>query len=173
MRRILAIFIALSLAGACKESYIPPVVSSNVSYLVVEGFINNGADTTWITLSNTYKLDDTATVIPEQHAQVFVEGKNGGMYPLSEYGKGVYITPALSLNLAQQYRLHIRTAAGKEYASDYLELKTSPPVDSIGWKGASAGAIQIYANTHDPQNTSRYYRYEYNETWEFHSVYYS
>jgi len=140
---------------------------------VVEGFINNGADTTWITLSHTYKLDDTASVVPEQHAQVFVVGRNGGAYPLSEYEKGAYIAPSLSLNSTQQYRLYIKTSGGKEYASDYLDLKTSPPIDSIGWKGAANGGIQIYANTHDPQNTSRYYRYEYNETWEFHSFYYS
>ncbi|HMH24461.1 MAG TPA: DUF4249 domain-containing protein [Puia sp.] len=170
MKKIFCVLLVLSMA--CKESYVPPVVSSNISHLVVEGFINNGADTTWITLSHTYKLDDSASVTPELNAQVYVEDKNGSAYPLSENGNGVYIAPGLSLNPSLQYRLHIRTSGGKNYASDYVELKTSPPIDSIGWTDSDAG-LQIYANTHDPQNVSHYYRYEYNETWEFHSVYFS
>jgi len=90
----------------------------------------------------------------------------------ADLGKGLYIAPGLALNAAQRYRLHIRTNAGKEYASDYVELKTSPPMDSINWINSNAG-FQIYVNTHDPQNASRYYRWEFTETWEFHAVYYS
>jgi hypothetical protein len=71
-----------------------------------------------------------------------------------------------------QYRLHIKTAAGKEYASDYVDVKTSPPIDSISWKRTGDG-VQIYANTHDPNNASHYYRWDWQETWQFHSVYYT
>jgi hypothetical protein len=160
------------LFATCKESYIPPVISTGNSYLVVEGFINNGADTTRINLTHTFKLADTAVVVPELHAQVFVEGKSGGAYPLAEQGKGLYIAPGLSLSPAQQYRLHIRTNAGKEYASDFVDLKASPPIDSINWVSDNKG-FQLYVNTHDPQNASRYYRWDIAETWEFHAVYQS
>jgi hypothetical protein len=164
--------LALVLAAACKESYAPPLVSTNNSYLVVEGFINNGPDTTRINLSHTFKLDDSANVVPELQAVVTVEGKSGDSYALTESGGGLYIAPGLTLNAASTYRLHIRTSGGKEYASDYVELKTSPPIDSISYKDSDLG-LQIYANTHDPQGTSRYYRWEYSETWEFTSVFYS
>jgi hypothetical protein len=162
----------LALTGACKESYVPPVVSTSNSYLVVEGFINNGPDTTRISITHTFKLDDSASVVPELGATVSVEGKGGGSFPLTESGNGLYFAPGLSLNQARQYRLHIITSGGKNYASDYVDLRVSPPIDSVNWINSPSG-FQIYLNTHDPQNASRYYRWEFNETWQFHSVYYS
>ena len=178
MKKLFIILILFSgllalLFGACKESYDAPVKSTNNSYLVVEGFINNGPDSTFINLTHTFKLDDTSRVTPELRAKVTVEGKSNGSYPLQEWGGGVYGVPSLALNTAQQYRLHILTAAGKEYVSDYLDLKTSPPIDSISWRRTAAGDVQIYANTHDPQNASHYYRWDYQETWEFNSAFYA
>jgi hypothetical protein len=165
-------FICILVFGRCKQSYTPPVHSSNNSYVVVEGFINNGPDPTLINLSHTYKLDDTSRSVPELNAQLTVEGKDNSSYSLQELGNGQYGAPGLALNSTLQYRLHIRTLAGQEYVSDYVDLKTSPPIDSISWKRSDAG-LQIYANTHDPQNSSHYYRWDYQETWEFNSAYYA
>ncbi len=165
------LFLDLVFSAACKEAYDPPVVSSNLAYLVVEGFINNGADSTLFTLSHTYKIGDTAQVAPELHAKVTVQGNDNSAYPLTETGNGNYGN-VLSLNGAVQYRLDIVTTAGKEYRSDYVPLKPSPPIDSIYWQLAPNG-LQIYVDSHDPQNASNYYRWSYAETWQFHSVYYS
>ncbi len=33
--------------------------------------------------------------------------------------------------------------------------------------------LQIFVNTHNPQNNTRYYKWQYKETWEFHSAYLS
>ena len=170
MKKIVCILIFFS--GACKQAYDPPVHSTNNSYLVVEGFINNGQDTTFISLSHTFKLDDSSLVTPELHAKLTVEGKDNSSVPLVEWGGGRYGAASLVLNNALQYRLHIRTVAGNEYVSDYLDLKTSPPIDSISWQ-KTAGGVQIYANSHDPQNASHYYRWEYQDTWEFNSTYFA
>jgi hypothetical protein len=35
------------------------------------------------------------------------------------------------------------------------------------------GNVNLYVNTHDPSNSTRYYRWEYEETWKFHAKYYS
>ena len=156
---------------ACKQAYVPPVVSTSRSYLVVEGFINNGPDSTYITLSHTFKLSDTAKVTPELHARLTVEGKDNSSYPLTEWGNGQYGVPGLTLNNAVSYRLHIRTAAGKEYVSEYIPLKVAPPIDSVSWERTRDG-VQIYVNTHDPQNASRYYRWDWLAVWEFHSAFY-
>jgi hypothetical protein len=170
MKKIIAVLLFIFIG--CKEAYVPPVHSSNKSFLVVEGFINNGQDSTYISLTHTFSLNDTGSVTPELHAQLTVEGKDNSSYPLKEWGNGKYGVTSLALNNSLQYRLHIRTTAGKEYVSDYLDLKASPPIDSVSWKRTGEG-LQIYANTHDPQNASHYYRWDYQETWEFHSVYYT
>ena len=52
----------------------PPLLSTGNAYLVVEGFINNGPDSTVITLSHTYPLSDTAQATPEPGATVSVSG---------------------------------------------------------------------------------------------------
>jgi hypothetical protein len=169
---LLITLVTLVFGGACRESYVPPVGASAVSRLVVEGFINNGSDSTIISLTRTYNLgvDDTASATPELHAQVQVQGEDNSSYALAETGHGKYAAPGLILNNSVRYRLHIRTSGGKEYGSDYVTLKPSPQIDSISWKPVN-GDIHIYANTHDPQNASVYYRWTYSETWQFHSVY--
>ena len=157
--------------AACKQAYDPPVVSADHASLVVEGFINNGADSTVITLTRSFKLNDSAkTAPPELGAQVSVQGSDNSAYPLPELGNGQYGVPSLALNAALQYRLHIATTDGKQYQSDYTPLKVSPPIDSVNWIN-SANGVQLYVNTHDPQNASHYYRWDYVETWEFHSIY--
>ncbi len=171
---VLAMLTTVVFCGACREAYVPPVAANAVSRLVVEGFINNGPDSTFVSLTRTsiLAINDTTTAIPELHAQVQVQGEDNSSYPLAETGHGHYAAPGLVLNNSVRYRLHIRTSGGKEYGSDYVPLKSSPPIDSINWK-AIDGAVHIYANTHDPQNASLYYRWTYAETWQFHSVFMS
>jgi hypothetical protein len=48
----------------------------------------------------------------------------------------------------------------------------NPPIDSISYLQNGAG-LQISVNTHNPQNNTRYYKWQYKETWEFHSAYLS
>lgn len=163
------IFLLMLIAG-CKERYTPPVSSPETGYLVVEGFINNGLEPTTIKLSRTTKLIDTANIIYEHSAQVTIEGENGESYPLFESIDGIYTSSSLALNSSIKYRLHILTANGKEYLSDYSAVKNTPPIDSISWARENGG-VQIYINTHDEQNNTKYYQWEYKETWEFHSAY--
>ena len=53
----------------------------------------------------------------------------------------------------------------------------SPPIDSISYdtKGTvTAGpGLNIYVSTHDATNTIKYYRWDYQETWQFHSNFHS
>ncbi len=157
--------------GACRDRYNPPAVSINSSYLVVEGYLNGNGITT-IRLTRTFKLADTARVIVEQNAQLRIESNGGQTYPLIAKGNGVYEAAQTSFDPDRQYRLYIRTSANKEYVSDYVAYKTTPPIDSINWKRNSDG-VQLYVNTHDDQNKTIYYRWDYDETWEYHSAFYS
>jgi Domain of unknown function (DUF4249) len=156
----------------CKDPYNPSVLSSNTSYLVVEGYLN-GNGITSIKLSRTRNITsgDTAARINELNAIVVIEDQTNAAYSLSEAGNGIYTTTTF-LNTANQFRLHIHTSANKEYVSDYVPYKQSPPIDSIGWSFKNSD-VQVYADTHDPQNTTHYYRWSYSETWEFHSAFYS
>jgi Domain of unknown function (DUF4249) len=152
----------------CKEVYNPPSVKNNPFLLVVDGIIFSGTDSSKITLSRTKSLTDTAPQIKEKNAQVSVMGKSGVEYPFTELGNGQYAIDHLLLDTSQQYQLKIITSDKNEFRSELSNVHPSPPIDSLYWAQDSAGAY-IYVNTHDPTNNTRYYRYEYGETWEYYS----
>lgn len=154
----------------CKKPYNPPVVTSTNSYLVVEGVINSGSDSTSIKLSKTVNLNAQVTLNPLTGATVTVESNQNGKWALTGDNKGNYVSAGLNLPVSGQYRLRINTADGKQYLSDYMAVKSTPPVDSIGYTVQNNG-IQLYVNSHDPANNTRYYRWDYNETWLFHARY--
>lgn len=164
--------ILLLFFSGCKDPYNPAVLSSNSSYLVVEGYIN-GNGITSIKLSRTRNITsgDTAAHVNELNAVLVIEDQNNATYPLNEIGNGIYMTNIV-LNPANQYRIHIHTSGNKEYVSDYVPYKPSPPIDSLGWHFKNKD-VQVYANTHDAQNSTRYYRWTYTETWEFHASFFS
>ena len=159
------------LLAQCKEEYIPNVEESNVRLLVVEGYINSGSGQTTFHLSRVADLADTI-FIPELAAEVDIQSDNGSMVSLTDHGSGEYSTPQLILDNNAKYRVYIRTNNGKEYASDYSEVKHTPVIDSITWQKEIDG-VQIYVNNHGSPNDTSYYRWTYSETWEFHSAYVS
>jgi hypothetical protein len=158
----------------CRKPYEPPAISATNSYLVVEGVIDAGADSTFIKLSRTVNISDKTVTNPETSAVLTVEGDQNTSYSLAEISKGNYASPGLNLDNSHKYRLRIRTADNKQYLSDYVEVLNSPSIDSISYdiKGAlTQPGINIYVSTHDATNKVLYYRWDYQETWMIHSYY--
>jgi hypothetical protein len=156
---------------ACRKPFAPPVTSTDYSYLVVEGVINSGADSTIIKLSRTVPISSKERK-PETGARITVESDQNTTYALRETVNGTYIAIGLNLPLSGKYRLHIFTAVNKEYISDFVQNKITPPIDSIPYKILEAG-VQFYVNTHDANNNTRYYRWEYGEAWTYYSPFQS
>ncbi|WP_426669582.1 DUF4249 domain-containing protein [Mucilaginibacter sp. McL0603] len=155
----------------CKKPYAPAIVSANNNYLVVEGVINTGSDSTIIKVSRTIKLSSKATDNPVLGAVLTVESDQNTIYSLTEATDGKYISAGLNLDGSHKYRLRIKTNSG-QYLSDYVEVLNSPPIDSVSYdiKGTVSGpGVNIYVSTHDNSNKVFYYRWEYQETWMFHS----
>ncbi len=163
------IFTLIVVVG-CKKPYNPEVIAAPNSYLVVEGMINSGSDSTIIKLNRTVKLSEATNINPELNAVLTVEGDDNSSYPLVEKPNGVYIFPGLNLGATHKYRLRIRTAGGKDYVSDFEAVLNTPPVDSLAYHIQSDG-VSVNINTHDPKNATRYYRWEYDETWVYTSRY--
>jgi hypothetical protein len=156
---------------ACKKPFIHDGITESPSLLVVEGVINTAGQTT-IYLSRTLKLADKLKASNETKAKVQVEGQNNTIFPLTENTAGAYSATQLNLNPNQQYRLRIKTATGKEYLSDLMTVRTTPAIDSVNWEKTTEG-VKIYVNAHDSKNNTRYYQWDYQETWEIRSSAYS
>lgn len=158
------------LLPGCIDPYTPDVINDTRSFLVVDGFINSQGIST-ITLSRTYDINSNAVPPVEKAATVYIEEENGLRYVLQEGTvKGTYTSAILTLNAQKNYRLYILTAAGKEYASAYVSVKSTPPIDSVTWEATNNG-LSIYVNTHDATSKTQYYRWEHEETWEIFAPY--
>ena len=163
-------------AWACKKPYNPPAITGNSGFLVVEGVINSGPDSTTIKLSKTVNVSGANATNPVSNAAVAVVSDQGVTFPLTETANGNYVATGLNLDKTHQYRLSIKTSDNKQYQSDLAPVVVTPTIDSIGYNIINTDGqtgIQIYANTHDPSNTLKYYRWDYDEAWAFHAKYVS
>jgi hypothetical protein len=161
--------LALMVIYSCKRSYAPPAITANNNnYLVVEGVIAAGQDSTIIKLSRTVQISGATTVNPELNATVTVQGDQNVSYNLSQIDTGKYGAPPLNLDNSHKYRLLITTADGQTYASDYEPVKITPPIDSL-WFTTNSNSLNINAAAHDPSNNTRYYRWDYTETYIYMS----
>lgn len=163
---LLVIFIASGMS--CKDSYDVPGNAARTNTLVVEGVINASGNTR-IVLSRSAALADTSRIVAEQNAQVSVESDNGQVIPLVNVSDGNYEGETVT-DPSAKYRVHIRTVDGREYASDMVPVLLGPQIDSISFAKHN-GDVVVYANTHDPSNNTRYYRWSYTEDWEFHAAF--
>lgn len=169
MRKLSYILLIVVLA-ACKEKFELPYSGPPLGYLVVEGTINGGVGPTNIRLSRALGLVDSVMTRNETQAMVWVEGENNTQFPLAEVAPGFYQHAQLSLQQGEKYRLRIQTSDGKAFHSDFIEYKKTPDIDAISWERNDQG-VQLYINTHDDTESTHYYRWEYEETWEFHSAF--
>jgi hypothetical protein len=165
----LLLFTLVLLGTGCKEKFDSPVPTIATGYLVVEGVINNDGDTTNIRLSRTINLNDTGRR-DETGAIVNLEGSDGNSFRLIENFAGNYTIYNVHLNNSFTYRLAIITGNGDQYQSDFVPVRNNPPIDSLNWVREDNG-VKVFINTHDPQNNTRYYQWEFSETWEFHTLY--
>ena len=156
--------------GSCIRTFTAPEGAVTQNYLVVEGFINVGNDSTYITLSRSNALSDSQIVKYESGANVVIEGTNNTSFPLTEDSPGKYSCGPFNAVSTTQYRLHIVTTSGGQYVSDDVTPLYTPPIDSVTWAN-TLGGVTVYVNTHGDNSTSRYYHWTFNETFEFQSTF--
>ena len=162
----LFLLLALAITG-CTEQY----AFKNTDFesaLVVEGTITNEIKNQTIRVSQVYELEETGPKF-ETGANVFISDDQGNEYQFEEKDT-IYasITP-FKAEPGRKYQLKIRTKEGKNYTSDEQTLTTETKIDNVtatvetveGQRG-----VQINVDSYDPTNTSKYYRYEYTETYK-------
>ena len=166
LRAVLFVALLGQILG-CKEAFDPSLETPTINFLVVEGFINTKG-VTIIQLTRTQKLAEASTIKNELKATVQIENDNNLVVGLTESGLGIYKSEALNLPSDRKYRLRIKTAAGKEYLSEFTLVKTTPKL-TLTWDQSSDG-VRIYASTADPNNQTLFYKYDFEETWAQQSI---
>ena len=151
---------------SCKYPYEAELKSVDDSRLVVDGYIDVGQDAvTQITISRTTPVNEETYFLPEQGAQVSIEDEESNSFFLSEVSPGIYQSDSLNLPQTKSYRLKILLGNERVYVSEYNEPLITPEIDSVSWEELEDG-VQIYVSTHDPENKTKYYQWNYEEVWE-------
>jgi hypothetical protein len=170
MRRAIPYMILLLVmtVAACIRPFQSPRSARNLGFLVVDGTIEIGSLTS-IKLTRTKNISDDSSNTPELNAKLFIESEGGQVYNFKEDSAGLYTSIGNPVSFDDKYRLRIETEDGGRFASDFVEAKQSPPIDSVNWK--ENDDVYIYVNTHDPSNKTKYYRWEYEETSQYQTYY--
>jgi len=147
---------------------------------VVEAFLSDGDDAFEVILSRSIPID-TVGFLPEEYAKISISDNLGSIYDLYEESPGRYLASSeLKAQTGRIYQLHIETDDGKQYESEPVTLRDTPPIDSVFFNYEERVAaesqtdikgLQIYLTTHDTNNNTWFYRWNFKETWEFRSKY--
>lgn len=158
------------LFSSCIEQY-KPDISKYEEILVVDGKLTNLPGPYTVRLSKSYKFEENKG-LPVSGAQLEIIDNTGLEIELKETEKGTYITSdsAFRGEVGKSYKLQIKEN-DQVYESSFELLKEPIPVDSIYWEYIKSEngeyGIQLLLNTHDPKNKTRYYGWDYVETWKF------
>jgi Domain of unknown function (DUF4249) len=139
-----------------------------MGFLVVEGYLNASNGTCTIKLSRTQNLSSKANSVVESGASVSLLRQSGGSIKLLQGQDGKYTASDINPQTGEKFQLSIKTLSGGSYTSDLVEVIATPPIDSVTWRD-DGDEIQFYVNTHDPAGAARYYRWEYDETYQYTS----
>jgi hypothetical protein len=158
----------LTIFTSCTEPY---ALQTNTfdDAIVIEATITNELKKQEIKISRTFRLEENEAQI-ETNAAVFVTDDLGNQYNFNE-ANGKYISEfEFQAIPTRKYQLFINTSNGKQYSSNIEQLTTVNNLTSIEATAKNkfgVNGVDITANSFDPTATSKYYRYEYEETHRF------
>jgi hypothetical protein len=174
-RYIKALFLILILYTNCISEFDPPSRGYE-NLLVVEAFLSDDDAPFEVKLSRSTPIDTTA-FIPESGASINLESASGETFQLFEVNSGLYHSNSMiNPQAGQEYRLMIRTRDSKQYESEFVTMRETPPIGELTYQYEEKSTqglkgLQFLVSTSDPDNKTWYYRYEYDETWIFRTPY--
>ncbi len=146
------------------------------SALVVEATITNEYKQQQVKLSRTYKIEEDGPN-PETGAQVTLL-VNGSPISFVETENGMYLSEtAFAAQHNADYQLKVITSNGRKYSSTPIQLTQETQIDNIYAERITnefgEDGIAIRIDSFDPTSNSRFYRYEYEETYKIIAPFYS
>ena len=167
------IIISLTLLSGCVSPYYPNITKYE-NTLVVDGEITNLPGPYKVRLSRSFTFEEKIG-IPVSNATVKIIDNTGLEIQLKENSdnKGEYITTDTTFRgiVGNSYKLQIK-ADDEIYESEFQILKKPIPIDKVYWEyipqtNVNPRSVQLLLDTHDPDNNTHYYKWEYEETWKF------
>ncbi|MCV9926685.1 DUF4249 domain-containing protein [Flavobacterium sp. LS1R49] len=167
INKIILLLLLCYITNSCTDTY---ALQTNTyeEAIVVEATLTNELKKQEIKITKTARFEDEGVTV-EKGANVIVKDDQGNEYNFTEQS-GIYVSQTeFNVVPSRAYYLEIVTKDGKIYKSSNETLTTETPITSIVPTVVSnkqGMGVQINVNSYDPNNTSKYYRYEYEETYK-------
>jgi len=173
----LILLLLFALAG-CVTEYVPDL-DENEELLVVEGLITDQPGQNTILIYKTLPIWTRDFRTDLNGTKVWITDDLGNTDTLIRLKIGTYVTDSTKFigMPGRKYTLHF-TAMMRDGLHNYeslpMEMIPVPPIDTIYYEKRNfvfnnqpAEGCQIYFDTYDPANQCKFYRWEYDETWEY------
>ena len=177
MKIYLYTFVLTIVFYGCVEPF-EPEVGVYDSTLVVDALLSNSDDPSRVTLTSSFPYSENAPY-PVGGAKVVIEDDEGNAFQLLEIETGVFQTDpsVFKGQVGKRYRLLINTSDGNQFESDWELMKPAPPIEELRTEFEEripddpilkpVPGVQFYLSTKDTENNTRYYRWEFVETYQF------
>jgi hypothetical protein len=166
--RIASLLLLFGMVG-CLDPYSPPIKTSDVNILVVDGLLDTSEGTANVTLGRGVSLGLPDSFPRVQNAFVAIEDSRGNVYPLTEGDSGRYRASNIPVLADAQYRLNVLTQENDLYHSEFVTPLDTPPIDSVTWI-TDDDVLTIRVNAHDPTKVIKHFRWSFDETWNYHAA---
>lgn len=177
IKRTLIVLCGVFLAQSCIEAFEIETTEFK-SALVIEGTITDREETQRILVSRTFPLD-TVLMAGVINAKVSILVSNGDVHGFSQTALGEYESDSpFAAVSGLSYTLRVQTEDGNTYTSEEEQVPAKTTIENVyavrDFKdnGAEEG-IFIYVDSYDPTGESKFYRYEYEETYKIVAPFWS
>jgi hypothetical protein len=176
MTRFLSYIVLLFLLTvSCIEPYWPDLEGQG-SVLVVDALITDDPENIYVILSLSAPVNNQVT-IPVTGAHVFVTDNMGNTFLFKDSANGKYLPSDFAGIAESSYMLTIILPNGKQYFSDFQQLKTMSIFDSIHYEIESQPTInprypiegaRFYLDNIPSGQTEEYCLFQLIETYKYH-----
>ena len=179
MKNILFL-LSLFLLFSCIKAYDPEIDEASGNKYVVSGRIVNaeGWQEVEVSLSSPFQSPDYITV---SGCQVTVTDQKGHVFTMEEYSPGHYLTWMGDEYVVpgNAYRVRVLTPDNQELVSGFDQMPKGPSLDSVYYSVNEVPApnsqtprkiMQFYVDLNAVGDDSHFYKWEIEETWEYHSA---
>lgn len=179
-KNIFILAICSLLLASCIKLYEPVIESNDAVKFVVSGQITKGEEIQNINISVTSPINKPA-YIPVTGCQVTINDDKGNNYVATDQLDGNYnfFIPEGNLTPGSAFKVNIITPAGVNIVSDFDTLNECPDVDTVYYSIKDVPTtnpevfkkgLQFYVDLNTQNTNSRFFRWEPEETWEYHST---
>lgn len=179
IRALIIILVVPLLTFGCVERFYPEEGDIFAGTLVVSAHLTQQQGTQVISISRSDKLI-YPIYKPESNCLVLVENLDGEVQEFLETVPGDYMSELSSdfLKFGMSYKLSLVTPDGNRYESEYTKLHQSTRIDSLYYERETQSTtdpdqniegIRFFMDFEVDPDSSRFLRWELEETYEFHN----